>query len=480
MITNLTSDEKYLSNIMDKLPSNCLLNKGVTGCGGTYVELHSNRDSIILVPTINLAQNKYQDGFLIVYGEVSDRKIKEYLDSNIEYKKIIGTYDCLSRLMKYDVLDYFLLIDEYHLLFNSYSYRNTSIVFVLKNYDKFSNYCFMTATPLRDNTILKEIEHLDIINIKWTKAVPIKLNLIDTYFTVKELISILAQDEVCNYHIFLNSVKTIKYIIDKVKLKNYRVVCSKKNAKIPNFASTKDPVCKYNFYTSSAFEGCDIYDPIGKTIIICDTHLATTILDISTLIVQICGRLRDSIYKDDITVILNTSKHRYTSISRTTFLNNVEENKQYGIKMEEEFIKADPLFKNVLLRGFSEDSHHSMYINCYEDNLYYDSNLVNVDKNNFEVINGIYNNTISVLKEYEKNQIKANVIKSSTSNIYNEIRNSLLNKEYTFTELKDTFIPIFTKYNLSFTSSMLNTYFPSFEKIRKTRNGKKDTYYKFK
>ena len=132
MITNLTSDEKYLSNIMDKLPSNCLLNKGVTGCGGTYVELHSNRDSIILVPTINLAQNKYQDGFLIVYGEVSDRKIKEYLDSNIEYKKIIGTYDCLSRLMKYDVLDYFLLIDEYHLLFNSYSYRNTSIVFVLK------------------------------------------------------------------------------------------------------------------------------------------------------------------------------------------------------------------------------------------------------------------------------------------------------------------------------------------------------------
>lgn len=90
MITNLTSDEKYLSNIMDKLPSNCLLNKGVTGCGGTYVELHSKRNSIILVPTINLAKNKYQDGFLIVYGEVSDRKIKEYLDSNIEYKKIIG------------------------------------------------------------------------------------------------------------------------------------------------------------------------------------------------------------------------------------------------------------------------------------------------------------------------------------------------------------------------------------------------------
>lgn len=43
---------------MKELPSHCLLNKGVTGCGGTYVELHSLRNSIILVPTIDLARNK--------------------------------------------------------------------------------------------------------------------------------------------------------------------------------------------------------------------------------------------------------------------------------------------------------------------------------------------------------------------------------------------------------------------------------------
>lgn len=61
----------------------------------------------------------------------------------------------------------------------------------------------------------------------------------------------------------------------------------------------------------------------------------------------------------------------------------------------------------------------------------------------------------------------------------NDIKSVLLNKEYTFSELKDLFIPIFKIYNLSFNSSMLKLYFPEFTKCRKTREGKKDTYYKF-
>ena len=29
------TDKKYLSEVMDELPTNVILNKGVTGCGGT-------------------------------------------------------------------------------------------------------------------------------------------------------------------------------------------------------------------------------------------------------------------------------------------------------------------------------------------------------------------------------------------------------------------------------------------------------------
>ena len=481
MIENITTDKNYLSDLMKELPSHCLFNKGITGCGGTYVELHSTRNSIILVPTIDLARNKEEKGFLVVYGEISDSKIKDYINSNIKYKKIIGTYDCLKRLMNYNILDYFLLIDEYHLLFNAYSFRNDAIQFVLKNYDRFEKYCFMTATPLDDNTILQEIKHLKIINVNWIKAVPIKLNLIDTYFTTKELLSILLDEkQTCNFHIFLNSLKTITEVVNKLKLNDYRIVCSKRNTKIPNRASTKDPVKKYNFYTASAFEGCDIYDPIGKTIIICDTKISTTMLDISTLIIQICGRLRNSQFKDDITLILNTYKHRYAKITENEFLINIEEQSKQGLYLEDKFKNADDEFKQILLKTFSQETHYPIYVNKYENELYYDGNLKNVDKNNFNVVNKIYKNTISVLKEYSENDIEVNVKTTEVKDIYTNIKSVLLNKEYTFSELKDLFIPIFKTYNLSFNSSMLKLYFPEFTKCRKTREGKKDTYYKFK
>ena len=77
------------------------------------------------------------------------------------------------------------------------------------------------------------------------------------------------------------------------------------------------------------------------------------------------------------------------------------------------------------------------------------------------------------------NKIEVNIKTTEVKDIYTNIKSVLLNKEYTFSELKDLFIPIFKIYNLSFNSSMLKLYFPEFTKCRKTREGKKDTYYKF-
>ena len=54
----IRTNKTYLSELFQELPSGILLNKGITGCGGTYVELNSKRNSIILVPTIELAKNK--------------------------------------------------------------------------------------------------------------------------------------------------------------------------------------------------------------------------------------------------------------------------------------------------------------------------------------------------------------------------------------------------------------------------------------
>lgn len=70
--------------------------------------------------------------------------------------------------------EYFLLIDEYHLLFNDYSLRTDAIMFLLQNFKKFKNWAFLTATPLKQEFILKELKDVNQINYIWEKAVPVK------------------------------------------------------------------------------------------------------------------------------------------------------------------------------------------------------------------------------------------------------------------------------------------------------------------
>ena len=61
-IINIPKQYKFLSEFIPKLPSNKLINKGITGCGGTTLELNAERNSIILCPTKNLVLNKAKYG----------------------------------------------------------------------------------------------------------------------------------------------------------------------------------------------------------------------------------------------------------------------------------------------------------------------------------------------------------------------------------------------------------------------------------
>ena len=115
-----------------------------------------------------------------------------------------------------------------------------------------------------------------------------------------------------NLHIFVNSVEFIAKVIDLAKLapEQVKTVCStsgdnaevnrRKLGKAYAIGQPSDPVRKINFYTSTCFEGCDLYDENGVTFIVSDGNKSHTLLDISTLFTQICGRLRDSKYKGEI------------------------------------------------------------------------------------------------------------------------------------------------------------------------------------
>jgi hypothetical protein len=469
--------EQYLSQVIDKLPSHCLLNKGITGCGGTTVELESKRNSIILCPIKNLVTSKSSLGYFGVDGNVNKRDIQNFLMKENSYKKILATYDALPKLMDTipNYKDYFLLIDEYHLLFTDYSFRGECIKFILNNFREFKDWCFMTATPLKKECILEELKGIPQINYVWEKAIPVNIHIKDTYFIQKTILEYIDIFKDNNLHIFLNSISTIYTIVKNIDESLYRVVCSENSkTRIKNFSKVTSPVKKLNFYTSCAFEGCDIYDPDGICIIISDTHISTTILDISTKIRQVCGRLRDSKYKNECYLILNTSKHRYAGTSKQEFEVRVLESEKLG-KLKHEELHGHPLSedkKKMELRLFNKETYATLYLSKYQDNIYYDANLKKIDIYNYHLIAEIYAASIYVLGECASYnmQVKKEEEEKEPKSVQSWILDNLNKSEYTYIELEKIFTPIFEEHNLKWNkNTSIKYYFPEFTKKQKVK-----------
>lgn len=477
----LNEHYKYLSDYYSELPSNCILNKGITGCGGTTVEINASRNSIIVVPTKELVRNK-SDGINIygLFGDIKGNKgIKNYIDTKEGYKKIITTYDSLSRVISVigesAFTDYFLLIDEYHIFFNYYSLRNKAIREVLSIFRKFNNFCFMTATGLTEETMIEELKDIKIITLDWSEKVPVKVNVIETRFTLKtielEIYKCLSSDY--NLHIFFNSVKSISSIIKKMEIEfDYRIICSsnsQKNLKL-NFNHSTDPVSKINFYTAACFEGVDIYDPVGKTIVLSDSNIATTIYDISTLFVQICGRLRDSKYKDEVTFILNPKQNRYAN--KPDFNKNIE----FGMATIESINKGSDLFKQSQLEKLkkSPELYHDYYVILENEDLKYDDNLRKVDCHNYEIVNKVYNTTLNVLMELNAQPIinLQSVQFNFTFDNKTELEKVIeLNKEYDFDELSLLIGNILNRKMIAFKRTDIDKYLEVI-RLRKRVKGK--------
>ncbi|KAA6314505.1 hypothetical protein EZS27_034885, partial [termite gut metagenome] len=252
-----------------------------------------------------------------------------------EVKKIAVTYDSLERLIKLlldnniDVYnDYYLLVDEWHILFNSYVFRSKAVKCVLKYSQEFKEVTYMTATPIEEEFILKEIRHLPIVEVQWEGTVKVNINPIVTNNPAKvvcDIIKLAINGKMFgNLHFFVNSVEFIAVVIKHLPPELVRVVCSKNEHpgkgnktnqkklgdKYP-IASTTNEVKLINFYTSTAFEGCDIYDENGRVFIVSDNYKKQTLLDVSTLIVQICGRIRNSKYNTKINHIFNKTENWY-------------------------------------------------------------------------------------------------------------------------------------------------------------------------
>lgn len=199
-----------------------------------------------------------------------------------------------------------------------------------------------------------------------------------------------------NYHIFLNSVEGISKIIRRANLfpVDCRIVCSqsadslKDNLeKLPDgfvIQTTLDPVKTFNFYTSTCFEGQDIFDKCGRTFIVSEKHKDHTKVDVRTTLPQICGRIRDSRYKNEVTQIFSASAYKDVTL---------EEYKE-SIRMQVEKAEHDAELLNKLskdgkafLKGYV---NKAPYIGIVDGKIVVDRNLANLQIVNYGIVNGQY------------------------------------------------------------------------------------------
>lgn len=347
----------------------------------------------------------------------------------------------------------------------------------------------MTATPLNDDNILEELKYLPQILVTWPQAVNVTATIKNVYFTSKEVAKLIndSLNENYNLHIFINSLNTIRSIVKLIDTDNFRTVCSKSAEKEDNknggklqVRSINSDICKINFYTATAFEGVDIYDPVGKTVVVSDTNIAQSLVDISTLFIQICGRLRDSIYKDQVLFICNTNNHRYLQYKTEHDFNMYSDQLKiaaidYGI----DFLKQGTNKVNIDLGAYESNPTYfqGKYIGRTENILDYDPNLKKVDIQNYNIITKMFKNTISVINNINQtDQVKAKI---DLPPMYDEIFNALPALQLTYNDIIKNLMPVFAKYNIILneqTASILNIIS---DKRKANKNGKRFSVYDF-
>lgn len=414
MIYKITDPKiKYLSEseyFKNGFPKNCILDKGRVGSGGTTLALTSKDPYVIAVPYKAMIENKvYQfDGKVFgVDGDTTEVEFLKYV-TNRHSPKIMVTYDSLEKLTNWlgDPKDYKILIDELHLLFTQYSFRYEAVKRVLQNYERYKEYCFLTATVLEDEFILDELKHLPLHVVEWANVKEVKINSIKCTHSVAATVSniireYLSGERFGDAYFFVNSVKFIKQMVKECKLNdsNCMGVWSKNNKEtnigIKN-GSTIDKPKKINFFTSCNFEGSDIFNPNGIIYIVSDGDRQHTLIDISTSFQQIAGRIRDSKFIGNITHLYTTTRYK-TDISYDKFKETCESYIDETVEM----VKVLSVLNEFQLKQLQRSDN--AYINTREGRFIFDPNLIKIDLYNFKVCQHLYSLRVNLNDEYIKN-----------------------------------------------------------------------------
>lgn len=330
-----------------------ILNKTVTGCGGTSLFLNSSIDVVIISPRLQALKDKHKqhpDTFLFHSpytnnGKRADdiKRLMSELNSYINTHgnnpfmvcnpaKILVTLDSCDKvidvLKKNVAVDKFLfVVDEFQCLMGDATFKGTTDMnFLIRLDSEAKNICYLSATPIQDRYLdfVPQFKGLPYIKLEWDQAVLEEPNVREIQMkkdeSAEKICSNIIRDFKTNGYfarkvvdgqvvysteacIFLNEVRSIINIIVKNNLKpdEVTILCSDgkvsglpKGFKTGGLCTDRDnPRNKtFTFCTKASFEGVDFYSTNAMTFVFINAGKEWQTLDIMLDIPQILGRQR--------------------------------------------------------------------------------------------------------------------------------------------------------------------------------------------
>ena len=388
-----------LERFKDGIPFG-IVNKTKTDVGGTYVAANCGSNYIIVCPFKDLVDsiaadknNRYE--IFKCYGGVREYQFRKYIKNNTTYK-IAVTYDSLPKLIGWlsSTEGWKVLVDEYHLILEDMDFRYDAINGLMEEIQKFRHYSFLSATPIDLDFEIDFLKQLPHYKVQWngvTKITPIRYKVTQLTKGLARFIQIFLDEgislpdingnvsKVEELYIFINSVTSIKQIADTLKLNpdDVKICCADRirNNKLLGeyqIESVSSPNKKINFFTKKCFQGCNLFTNNGLIIVASDAYRTQTLVDISTTMEQIAGRIRindeyQNIFRNVIVHLFSTNK-------------NVMSDEEFEMMMQDKEKEADKL-----LSGWSklDKEERQTYIK-----------RMNLDTELVSIINGkmVYNN----------------------------------------------------------------------------------------
>ena len=351
-----------LERFKDGIPFG-IVNKTKTDVGGTYVAANCSSNYIIVCPFKDLVDsiaadknNRYE--VFKCYGGIREYQFRKYIKNNTTYK-IAVTYDSLPKLIGWlsSTEGWKVLVDEYHLILEDMDFRYDAINGLMEEIQKFRHYSFLSATPIDLDFEIDFLKQLPHYKVQWngvTKITPIRYKVTQLTKGLARFIQIFLDEgislpdingnvsKVEELYIFINSVTSIKQIADTLKLNpnDVKICCADRirNNKLLGeyqIESVSSPNKKINFFTKKCFQGCSLFTNNGLIIVASDAYRTQTLVDISTTMEQIAGRIRindeyQNIFRNVIVHLFSTNK-------------NVMSDEEFEMVMQDKEKEADKL-----------------------------------------------------------------------------------------------------------------------------------------